>query len=77
GLAVCRADGEECGDLEGRRNVQGVRAAALRVPFLHVEFNRSVRGGRESAEDAVGALGEVARSWAEGPDPAGPSAPAS
>ncbi|MFB6526367.1 hypothetical protein [Streptomyces sp. NPDC056399] len=77
GLGVCRADGEECGDLEGRRNVQGVRAAALRVPFLHVEFNRSVRGGRESAEDAVGALGEVARSWAEGPDPAGPSAPAS
>ncbi|MGW1926620.1 hypothetical protein ACWCQ0_47655, partial [Streptomyces massasporeus] len=59
GLTVCRAAREECGGLEGRTNVQGVRADALRVPFLHVEFSRSVRGGRESAEDAVGALGEV------------------
>ncbi|MFE6715436.1 hypothetical protein [Streptomyces sp. NPDC057695] len=67
GLAVCRAAREDCGDLEGRRNVQGVRADALRVPFLHVEFSRSVRDSRGSAEDAVGALGEVARSWSEKP----------
>ncbi|WP_329276439.1 hypothetical protein [Streptomyces sp. NBC_00691] len=77
GLTVCRAAREECGSLEGRKNVQGVRADALGVPFLHVEFNRSVRGGRESAEDAVGALGEVTRSWTEGPAPAAPPAPGS
>ncbi|MFH8425901.1 hypothetical protein [Streptomyces sp. NPDC018038] len=73
GLAVCRADREDCGDLEGRRNVQGVRADTLHVPFLHVEFNRSVRGDDESAADAVGALGEVARSWSEDAPDATPS----
>lgn len=74
GLAVCRAERDRCGDLEGRKNVQGVRADTLRVPFLHVEFSRSVRSGKEPTEDAVGALSEVARSWADGPAPVSASA---
>ncbi|WP_026425067.1 hypothetical protein [Actinokineospora inagensis] len=43
GLDVCRAWRRDCGDLEGKRNKQGITAAADDVPFAHVEMSRSTR----------------------------------
>ncbi|MER8088439.1 hypothetical protein ABTZ57_25815 [Streptomyces sp. NPDC094048] len=55
GFAVCRAWARRCA-LEGRSNEQGRRAAADGVPFLHMEFSRSVRDDEERMRQAAGAL---------------------
>ena len=43
GLRVCAAWRSRCGDLEGRRNRQGIAAADENTPFVHVEISRTVR----------------------------------
>ncbi|MFJ9679488.1 hypothetical protein ACIRP2_15640 [Streptomyces sp. NPDC101194] len=55
GFAVCRAWVRRCA-LEGRSNEQGRRAATDGVPFLHMEFSRSVRDDEERMRQAAGAL---------------------
>ncbi|PLW71678.1 hypothetical protein GQS52_04310 [Streptomyces sp. SCUT-3] len=62
GLEVCRAWARSC-ELEGRTNVQGRRAAAEEVPFLHLEFSRSVRTDRERTEQVAAATAAVAADW--------------
>ncbi|GAA3034919.1 hypothetical protein LV79_002752 [Actinokineospora globicatena] len=46
-LDVCRAWERACGDLEGRRNVQGIAAAREGAPFAHIEVNRTTRDDPE------------------------------
>lgn len=58
GLRTCRAWTQECGRLEGRRNVQGRASERLGAAFVHLEVARSVR------EDA-GARDRLARAVAE------------
>ncbi|MDQ3403999.1 MAG: hypothetical protein M3548_11465, partial [Actinomycetota bacterium] len=55
GFSVCRAWREPCGNLEGRRNEQGVTAAEHDATFVHVEINKTVRDdpGRWAAIVAV------------------------
>ncbi|MFE7398155.1 hypothetical protein [Streptomyces sp. NPDC057557] len=55
GFDVCRAWSRRCA-LEGRSNEQGRRAAADGVPFLHMEFSRSVRDDENRMRQAVTAL---------------------
>ncbi|MER5687671.1 hypothetical protein [Streptomyces sp. NPDC002205] len=55
GFDVCRAWSHRCA-LEGRSNEQGRRAAADGVPFLHMEFSRSVRDDENRMRRAVAAL---------------------
>lgn len=43
GLKVCEAWLTDCGELEGRRNQQGIAAAARGTTFVHVELSRTVR----------------------------------
>ncbi|MGR8010009.1 hypothetical protein [Streptomyces hypolithicus] len=59
---VCRAWVRRC-VLEGRSNVQGREAAELDVPFLHVEFSRTVRADPTRTEAAVEALGATVAAW--------------
>lgn len=56
GFRVCRSWAGRCGDLEGRTNVQGLLAARLGTPFLHVELNRSTRRSPARRAAAVRAL---------------------
>ncbi|WNM30906.1 hypothetical protein RKE30_11045 [Streptomyces sp. Li-HN-5-11] len=65
GFTVCRAWARSC-PLEGRGNVQGRRAGAARLPFLHVEFARSVRVSDARLRRAVEAVDTVTVCWAEG-----------
>ncbi|WP_326817909.1 hypothetical protein OIE61_30165 [Streptomyces sp. NBC_01762] len=51
----CRAWSHRCA-LEGRSNERGRRAAAGGVPFLHMEFSRSVRDDEYRMRRAVAAL---------------------
>jgi hypothetical protein len=61
-LAVCRAWARDC-SLEGRTNEQSGVAAALHVPFLHVEFSRSVRTHHRRIAEAVDAMASVTSAW--------------
>ncbi|WP_262702552.1 MULTISPECIES: hypothetical protein [Streptomyces] len=63
-FSVCRAWVRDC-RLEGRDNVQGRRAATERVPFLHIEFARSVRASDRQIGQAVAAIGTVTARWAK------------
>ncbi|MBB5119149.1 hypothetical protein AF335_15430 [Streptomyces eurocidicus] len=65
-LRVCEVWERYCGRLEGRTNVEGDHAAAVKVPFLHVEHSRRVRGDDVLVEKAVRALAEVAGEWGAG-----------
>lgn len=58
GFDVCRAWVRRCA-LEGRSNEQGRRAAADGVPFLHMEFSRSVRDDEGRMRRAVAAMAAV------------------
>lgn len=43
GLAVCRAWEQRCGQLEGRRNVQGIASRDAGSAFVHLEITRDLR----------------------------------
>lgn len=58
---VCRAWRDDCGDLEGKTNVQGRDAAQRGTPFVHVEISRSVRDDREARSALVRALARAVR----------------
>ncbi|WP_344326796.1 hypothetical protein [Streptomyces macrosporus] len=62
GLEVCRAWARPC-ELAGRTNQQGRRAAAERVPFLHLEFNRKTRADEERVDRVVAAMAATASGW--------------
>ncbi|WP_344496821.1 hypothetical protein [Streptomyces enissocaesilis] len=59
---VCRAWARTC-VLEGRTNMQGREAGELDVPFLHVEFARSVRSDAARAGRAVAAVRGTVAAW--------------
>lgn len=61
-LAVCRGWTRVC-SLEGHTNEQSNVAAAHHVPFLHVEFSRSVRAHDRSIREAVAAMNTVTSMW--------------
>jgi hypothetical protein len=63
GFAVCRGWARDC-PLEGRTNVQGRRAAALGVPFLHVEFGNRLRTDARHRARAVEAMVTMTATWA-------------
>ncbi len=63
GFRVCRAWSHDCGQLEGRTNVQAGAAADLDVDFLHVENSHALRADPGARARLVTALGEVARHW--------------
>ncbi|MCC3775115.1 hypothetical protein [Streptomyces sp. UNOB3_S3] len=65
-LRVCEVWRRYCGRLEGRTNVEGDHADAVRVPFLHVEHSRTVRMDDGLLAKAVRALTEVVRRWSAG-----------
>lgn len=52
-LRVCRAWASDCGELEGRRNKQGVTAAERGAMFLHLEASRTVRDDAELWQEIV------------------------
>ncbi|WP_369229035.1 hypothetical protein AB5J56_00940 [Streptomyces sp. R21] len=58
GFAVCRAWVRSC-LLEGHDNVQGQEAANEDVPFLHVQFTRSVRTSGERLTRAAAARNTI------------------
>ncbi|MGW6458795.1 hypothetical protein ACWF94_23240 [Streptomyces sp. NPDC055078] len=62
-FAVCRAWAASC-PLEGRTNVQGGKAEAEQVPFLHVEFSNRLRTSEGQATRAVAAMERVTAEWA-------------
>ncbi|WPB89490.1 hypothetical protein [Streptomyces malaysiensis] len=70
-FSVCRAWVRGC-PLEGRDNVQGRRAAAGHVTFLHVEFARSVRTSDTRIRRAAAAVGTVTARWAKDAPATGP-----
>ncbi|MFJ4884629.1 hypothetical protein [Streptomyces sp. NPDC088731] len=55
GFAVCRAWARRCA-LEGRGNVQGRGAEDQGVPFLHMEFSRTVRDDASRVRRAAAAM---------------------
>ncbi|WP_329134653.1 hypothetical protein OG552_19540 [Streptomyces sp. NBC_01476] len=61
-LDVCRAWVDSC-TLEGRTNEQSGVAATAHVPFLHVEFSRTVRRSDKRTARAVTALSTVTAAW--------------
>ncbi|MFD4620719.1 hypothetical protein [Streptomyces sp. NPDC058475] len=64
-FAVCRAWVRSC-PLEGHDNVQGRTAAARHVPFLHIEFARSVRTSDARTSQAAAAIRTVTAQWTKG-----------
>lgn len=70
-FSVCRAWVRGC-PLEGRDNVQGRRAAAEHVTFLHVEFARSVRMSDTRIRRAAAAVDTVTARWAKDAPAKGP-----
>jgi hypothetical protein len=58
GLNVCRAWVGRCGQLEGRRNQQGLATAELESAFVHLELSWSQRRDDETRERVAGALAE-------------------
>ncbi|HEY0453104.1 hypothetical protein [Actinophytocola sp.] len=59
GLQVCAAWRARCGQLEGRRNRQGITAAKEDATFVHVEISRTVRDGADRWGRLVAALAET------------------
>ncbi|MET7685393.1 hypothetical protein [Streptomyces sp. NPDC005423] len=64
GFTVCRAWTRASCPLEGRDNVQGRRAAADDLTFLHVEFARSVRADAVRRDRVADAVTTVTARWA-------------
>ncbi|MET8204588.1 hypothetical protein ABZT51_00875 [Streptomyces sp. NPDC005373] len=62
---VCRAWVRSC-PLEGHTNVQGTKAAAEHVPFLHVEFAGALRTDDRRAARAVAAMARLTTAWENG-----------
>ncbi|MFI9773257.1 hypothetical protein ACIHCV_00840 [Streptomyces sp. NPDC051956] len=62
---VCRAWVRSC-PLEGHTNVQGAKAAAEHVPFLHVEFANALRTDAPRTAHAVEAMRRVTAAWEKG-----------
>ncbi|MCP9961440.1 hypothetical protein LUX05_08815 [Streptomyces somaliensis] len=62
GFDTCRAWSRNC-PLEGRTNVQGRAAEEAEVPFLHVEFSRSVRESGRSVSRVAQAAGAATAVW--------------
>ncbi|QUQ63189.1 hypothetical protein [Kutzneria sp. CA-103260] len=56
GLAVCRVWEQSCGNLEGRRNVQGNATDGLGGVFVHIESASEVRARPELRSRLVDAL---------------------
>ncbi|MFD0022406.1 hypothetical protein [Streptomyces sp. NPDC058382] len=69
GFDVCRVWIRRC-SLEGRTNVQGRAAAAAGLPFLHVEFSRTVRSSPTRIARAVTAIRGAAQYSAQSLRPA-------
>lgn len=61
GFRVLGGDDAGMSDLAGRRNVQGLAAAAAGTPFVHLELSRSVRSRRERLDAAVDAVAGAVR----------------
>ncbi|UQA96463.1 hypothetical protein [Streptomyces halobius] len=61
-LRICRAWARRC-ELAGRTNVQGRAAAAAEVPFLHVEFSRTVRDDETRIRKVVRSLTKLVKRW--------------
>lgn len=66
GLRTCRTWMQECGRLEGTKNVQGRAAAQHGLPFLHVENSRTVRDDPALRSRVVDSLRRVAQGWTGG-----------
>ncbi|MFB7273162.1 hypothetical protein [Streptomyces sp. NPDC056244] len=64
---VCRAWTANC-PLAGRTNKQGRLAADAEVPFIHVEFSRTVRTDPARTRDAVEAMSAAVADWHTTPD---------
>ncbi|MET7516072.1 hypothetical protein ABZS88_21865 [Streptomyces sp. NPDC005480] len=62
---VCRAWARSC-PLEGHTNVQGTKAAAEHVPFLHVEFAGALRTDDRRTARAVDAMARLTTAWENG-----------
>lgn len=67
GFRVCRAWTANC-PLAGRTNKQGRLAADAEVPFIHVEFSRTVRTDPARTRDAVEAMSAAVADWHTTPD---------
>lgn len=63
GFAVCRGWVRDC-PLEGRTNVQGRKAAADGISFLHIEFSNRLRTSEQRTARAVAAVNTVTANWA-------------
>ncbi|MFE7134716.1 hypothetical protein ACFVIM_28030 [Streptomyces sp. NPDC057638] len=63
GFTVCRGWVRDC-PLEGRTNVQGRKAAAEDVPFLHVEFSNRLRTDTRRSDRAAAAIDRITEDWA-------------
>ncbi|KJK41905.1 hypothetical protein UK23_39805 [Lentzea aerocolonigenes] len=59
GLATCRGWDDECGNLEGTRNVQGKAAAEHGFVFLHIEVTGRLRESVASRAELAQALAEA------------------
>ncbi|MET9631612.1 hypothetical protein ABZX92_29530 [Lentzea sp. NPDC006480] len=59
GLATCRSWDDECGKLEGTRNVQGKAAAEHGFVFLHIEVTGRLRESVASRAELAQALAEA------------------
>ncbi|MFD7164302.1 hypothetical protein [Streptomyces violascens] len=70
GFQVCQAWARSC-RLEGTENVEGRKAAAENVPFLHVEFSNTVRTDEARTRRAVTAVDTLTARWAAGQETAG------
>ena len=60
-LRVCPAEGQDCGQLEGRTNVQGRASAGAGVGFVHIELARRVRQEAIDRDRLARAVGEAVR----------------
>ncbi|MEV8389821.1 MULTISPECIES: hypothetical protein [unclassified Streptomyces] len=62
GFRVCRAWSSKC-PLAGRTNKQGKLAADDGVPFIHVEFNRTIRENEGRSRRVVEAMTTTVAEW--------------
>ncbi|MER8067328.1 hypothetical protein ABTZ59_03300 [Streptomyces sp. NPDC094034] len=62
GFRVCRAWSSKC-PLAGRTNKQGRLAADDNVPFIHVEFNRTIREDEGRSRRVVAAMTTTVAEW--------------
>ncbi|WCN82128.1 hypothetical protein [Micromonospora sp. LH3U1] len=58
GLKVCQAWVNRCGQLEGKRNEQGLATAELESAFVHLELSWSIRQDGEARDRVAAALAE-------------------